>query len=128
MCSMIHNPSIGNPTHVTDGAIDYTFNENLSQGYYVQTFKDAILFNGANICDQKIYPSYCYIIDGKTSAQKQVVKPVTLYKDVKVAADSLQQTQISDRYAAWNCWCQIESISTIPYYHPDISQSHIEKH
>lgn len=100
MCSMIHNPSIGNPTHVTDGAIDYTFNENLSQGYYVQTFKDAILFNGANICDQKIYPSYCYIIDGKTSAQKQVVKPVTLYKDVKVAADSLQQTQISDRYAA----------------------------
>lgn len=83
-CSMIHNPSIGNPTHVTDGALDYAFHENLSQGYYVQTFKDAILFNGANICDQKIYPSYCYIIDGKTSPQKQAAEPVTLYKDVKV--------------------------------------------
>lgn len=89
-CSMIHNPSIGNPTHVTDGAIDYTFNENLSQGYYVQTFKDAILFNGANICDQKIYPSYCYIIDGKTSTQKQAAKPVTLYKDVKVTAGMMR--------------------------------------
>lgn len=89
-CSMIHNPSIGNPTHVTDGAIDYTFNENLSQGYYVQTFQDVILFNGANICDQKIYPSYCYIIDGKTSLQKQVVKPVTLYKDVKVTEGTMR--------------------------------------
>ncbi len=83
-CSMIHNPSIGNPTHVTDGSLDYTFNENLSQGYYVQAFKSAIIFNGANICDQKIYPAYSYIIDGNTLPQKQVSKPVTLYKDVKV--------------------------------------------
>ncbi len=89
-CSMIHNPSIGNPTHVIDGALDYAFNENLSQGYYVQTFKDAILFNGANICDQKIYPSYCYIIDGKTSAQKQAAKPVKLYKDVNVTAGMMR--------------------------------------
>lgn len=89
-CSMIHNPSVGNPTHVTDGALDYTFNENLSQGYYVQTFKDAILFNGANICDQKIYPSYCYIIDGKTSAQKQAAKPVKLYKDANVTPGTMR--------------------------------------
>lgn len=66
-CNMIHNSSVANPTHVTDGEIDYTFNENMSQGYLVQTFEKAILFNGANLCDQKIYPAYSYIIDGNTS-------------------------------------------------------------
>ena len=65
---MIHNSSIGNPTHLstTDHALDYSFNEGLSQGYYVQTFENAIIFNGANVCDQKIYPAYSYIINGNT--------------------------------------------------------------
>lgn len=66
-CNMIHNSSVGNPTHVTDGKIDYAFNENLSQGYYVQTFENAIVFSGANYCDEKIYPMYSYIMDGKTT-------------------------------------------------------------
>lgn len=66
-CNMIHNSSVGNPTHVTDGKIDYSFNENLSQGYFVQTFENAIVFNGVNYCDEKIYPMYSYIMDGKTS-------------------------------------------------------------
>lgn len=67
-CNMIHNSSIGNPTHLstTDHALDYSFNEGLSQGYYVQTFENAIIFNGANVCDQKIYPAYSYIINGNT--------------------------------------------------------------
>ena len=69
-CHMIHNSSVGNPTLLNpngEHSLDYTFNENNAKGYYVQTFKNAILFNGANLCDEKIYPAYCYIIDGKTS-------------------------------------------------------------
>lgn len=66
-CNMIHNSSVANPTHVTDGAIDYAFDENLSQGYLVQVFEKSIIFNGANLVDQKIYPLYSYIIDGNTS-------------------------------------------------------------
>lgn len=89
-CNMIHNPSVGNPTHVTDGAIDYAFNENLSQGYYVQVFKNAIVFHGANLCDQKIYPAYSYIIDGKTSAQRQNTLPIALAKDVEVTPGTLR--------------------------------------
>ncbi len=68
-CHMIHNSSVGNPTYVTEGEIDYSFNENISQGYYVQVFEKAIVFSGANLCDQKIYPAYCYIIDGDTQAE-----------------------------------------------------------
>lgn len=89
-CSMIHNPSVGNPTHVTDGAIDYAFHEDLSQGYYVQAFKTAVIFNGANLCDQKMYPAYTYIIDGSTSLQKQVSKPVALADDVEVTPGTLR--------------------------------------
>lgn len=69
-CHMIHNSSVGNPTQVTDGEIDYSFNEDKSQGYYVEVFEKAILFNGANLCDQKIYPAYSYIIDGDTTAEE----------------------------------------------------------
>ena len=67
-CNMIHNSSVGNPTHIssTGHALDYAFNEDLSQGYYVETFENAIIFNGANVCEQKIYPAYSYIISGNT--------------------------------------------------------------
>lgn len=68
-CHMIHNSSVANPTQISkEGhSLDYSFNEESSQGYYVQTFKNSIIFNGANLYDKKIYPAYSYIIDGKTS-------------------------------------------------------------
>lgn len=79
-CHMIHNSSVANPTHVTDGALDYAFNENLSQGYFVQTFEKAIIFSGANLVDEKIYPAYSYIIDGDTTKTdvKEAVGKTTL--------------------------------------------------
>lgn len=68
-CHMIHNSSVGSPTYITDGEIDYSFHENISQGYYVEVFEQTIIFSGANLCDGKIYPEFCYILDGHTSAK-----------------------------------------------------------
>ncbi|HEX3021145.1 MAG TPA: metallophosphoesterase, partial [Lachnospiraceae bacterium] len=68
-CNMIHNSSVGNPTHISSTeahALDYAFVENLSQGYDVQVYENSILFQGANLCDGKIYPAYCYIVNGST--------------------------------------------------------------
>lgn len=69
-CNMIHNSSVGNPTtlETKDGktSLSYEFHENNSQGYYVQVFEKAIVFNGANLHDQKIYPAYSYIIKENT--------------------------------------------------------------
>lgn len=87
-CHMIHNSGVSNPTHVTDGAIDYTFNENLSQGYLVQVFEKAIIFNGANLCDQKIYPQYSYIIDGNTTMTP--VSEKTGRTDLEVTAGNVR--------------------------------------
>lgn len=70
-CNMLHISSVSNPTHVTEGAIDYSFNENLSQGYYVQVFEKAIIFNGVNLCGGMIYPMYSYIVDGDTTKKEQ---------------------------------------------------------
>lgn len=86
-CNMIHNSSVGNPTHVSGGAIDYTFYENNSQGYYVQAFEDVILFNGANLCDKKIYPAYSYIIKGKTEARYAVNENYTMVSGDKTSGE-----------------------------------------
>lgn len=131
-CNMIHNPSVGNPTHVTDGAIDYTFNENLSQGYYVQVFKNAILFNGANLCDQKIYPAYCYIIDGKTSAKRQKIQPVALEKDVEVTPGTLRSVLANTKtvlglYYEFSSYDQYQALKKCYYQYKDINADALNK-
>ena len=78
-CHMIHNSSVGGPTYVTEGEIDYSFYENISQGYFVEVFEKAIVFSGANLYEQKIYPKYCYIIDGSTT--KKEVEEKTYRED-----------------------------------------------
>lgn len=90
-CHMIHNSSVGNPTYVTDGEIDYSFNENASQGYWVEVFDKAIVFSGANLCEQKIYPAYCYIIDGDTA--KEEVEEKTYRTDWDMTSGKARSVQ-----------------------------------
>lgn len=89
-CYMIHNPSVGNPTHVTDGAIDYTFYEDNSQGYFVQVFDDAIIFSGANLVYGKIFPAYSYVIPGGTSLLEQEAEPAFIFSDVTIDAPTFR--------------------------------------
>lgn len=113
-CHMIHNSSVGNPTHVTDGEIDYAFNESLSQGYLVQTFEKAIIFSGANLCDQKIYPAYCYIIDGNTTMTE--VSEKTGRTDLEVTAGNVRSLianvntvlGINYEYSSYNQYQQLK--------------------
>lgn len=123
-CNMIHNPSIGNPTHVTDGSIDYTFHEELSQGYYVQTFETAIIFNGANICDQKIYPAYSYIMDGKTSPAGPETEAAYLYSDVEVTDAALRSVlanvnTVLGLYYEYSSYDQYQTLKKYYYQYKD---------
>lgn len=90
-CHMIHNSSVGNPTHLKDNEgkteIDYTFYENNSQGYYVQAFSDAIIFNGANLVTKKIYPAYSYIIKGNTKGRNTVSENFNMTNSDKTAGN-----------------------------------------
>ncbi len=124
-CSMIHNPSVSNPTHVTEGAIDYTFYENLSQGYFVQTFESAIIFNGANLCDQKIYPAYSYIIDGNTSLTEQAEEEIVIYKDVEVTDATLRSVlanvnTVLGVYYEYSSYDQYQTLKKYYYQYKDV--------
>lgn len=112
-CNMIHNSSVGNPSHVVekDGkkTLDYTFYENNSQGYYVQTFRNAILFNGANLCDKKIYPAYCYIVKGSTDLRDKVTESYTMADGNKTSGNvnSIRENvknylAVNYRYSSYN--------------------------
>ena len=123
-CSMIHNPSVGNPTHVTDGAIDYTFNEELSQGYYVQAFETEILFYGANLCDGKIYPAYSYIIDGNTSMIQKEEAEEFLYPDVEVTDATLRSVlanvnTVLGLYYEFSSYDQYQTLKQYYYQYKD---------
>lgn len=127
-CNMIHNPSVGNPTHVTDGAIDYAFNEGLSQGYYVQAFETEILFYGANLCDGKIYPAYSYIIDGSTSLLQKEETTEFLYPDVEVSAATLRSVlanvnTVLGLYYEFSSYDQYQTLKQYYYQYKDADLS-----
>lgn len=123
-CNMIHNPSVSNPTHVTDGAIDYSFDENLSQGYFVQTFEKAILFNGSNLCDRKIYPAYSYIIDGTTKKVEQEAETTPLCYDVEVTDATLRSVlanvnTVLGLYYEYSSYDQYQTLKKYYYQYKD---------
>lgn len=122
-CHMIHNSGVGNPTHVTDGAIDYSFHENLSQGYLVQVFEQAILFNGANLCEQKIYPAYSYIIDGKTTAGE--VQELTGKTNLDVTAGNVRSVIANAKsvlgvYYEYSSYNQYQQLKKVYYQYKDM--------
>lgn len=91
LINMIHNSSVGNPTHLKDNEgkkeIDYAFFENNSQGYYVQTFSNSIIFNGSNLVTKKIYPAYSYIIKGNTQGRYTVKENYTMTDSDKTSGN-----------------------------------------
>lgn len=83
-CNMIHNSSVAGPTHRYDGVDelgnavhnqDYSFYADQTQGYYVQVFGDQVVFNGANLYYEKIYPKYCYIMTGSANSAQDATNP-----------------------------------------------------
>lgn len=127
-CNMIHNSSIGNPTHISTGdthALDYAFNEDLSQGYYVQTFKNAILFNGANVCDGKIYPQYSYIIDGNTSKSQINNEETYVLREEEVTSQMLNSiiantNSVLGVYYEYSSYDQYQTLKKYYYKYKDI--------
>ncbi len=88
-CNMIHNPGCGGTTYgYNKSAEDKISNASgqqyhspeqavkgkedgagyHSQGYYVETYENEIIYHGSDIDKGKIYPEYCYIMEGSRSA------------------------------------------------------------
>lgn len=71
-CHMIHNPSVAGTTYFKDANSESQEYNNgcgrTSQGYYVETYENSVVYYGANLYDEKIYPAYCYIMEGSRSS------------------------------------------------------------
>ena len=66
-CHMIHNSAVIGSTKAdsSNSALDYNDGNGYnSQGYYVEVYENQVVYYGANLTDEKIYPAYCYIMDG----------------------------------------------------------------
>ena len=73
-CHMIHNSAVAGSSWAeeTDTSLDYNngygFN---SQGYYVEVYQNQVVYYGANLTDELIYPAYCYIMDGSRGTAQE---------------------------------------------------------
>lgn len=88
---MVHNSSVAGIRYIIDDKLtNYKTVEN-TEGYIVDVFDDAIMFNGANLHFNKIDPNWCYIIKpskaiaGESKKSEDSVIP---YTDVIPDADS----------------------------------------
>lgn len=70
-CSMIHNPAVAGSTWAAENetSLDYKNGTDYgkgynSQGYLTEVYNDNVIFYGANLTSELIYPAYCYIMDG----------------------------------------------------------------
>ncbi|MGN0452331.1 MAG: starch-binding protein [Ruminococcus sp.] len=73
-CYTIHIPSLSSPTQIVGGAMDYTMYEDKSQGYFVDVYEDAVVYNGTDLCTNEYLPLYCYFIDqsGETLSKNDI--------------------------------------------------------
>lgn len=70
-CHMIHNSAVAGSTWASESATSLDYNNGVgynSQGYYVETYENQVIYYGANLTDELIYPAYCYIMDGSRNA------------------------------------------------------------
>ncbi len=92
-CNMIHNPGVVGTTYLNEkGEIEYDSSSSASdgkglnsQGYYVETYENAVVYYGANLTEEKIYPEYCYIMEGARAS-----KPIILSETRKAISPSYE--------------------------------------
>ncbi len=73
---MIHTPSLAGSTMPDEKDKELLRNEGKgfnSQGYYVEVYQNEIVFYGANITDEKIYPAYSYIMEGSRTDTSPII-------------------------------------------------------
>lgn len=77
-CHMIHNPAVAGSTWASPTATSLDYNNGVgynSQGYYVETYENQVVYYGANLTDELIYPEYCYIMDGARETTPEATNP-----------------------------------------------------
>ncbi|MGN0489606.1 MAG: starch-binding protein [Ruminococcus sp.] len=84
-CHMIHNPAVAGSTWASgsDTSLDYNGGAGRnSQGYYVETYENQVVYYGANLTDELIYPAYSYIMEGSRTSTPGETNPTSIIETV----------------------------------------------
>ena len=126
---MIHTPSLAGSTmpNSSDDGLERNGGKGFnSQGYYVEVYRNSIIFYGANITDEKIYPLYSYIMEGgrdSSSPMGTEPAPLNLTGQTVAAQDILQKTKaILERCYAYASYDAYQALKKLYYqYRNEIS-------
>ncbi|MCH5299420.1 MAG: starch-binding protein [Ruminococcus sp.] len=69
---MIHNSSVGGTRHIINGKLNYTYYADQTEGYIVDVYDNAIIFNGTNLYYNEYDPNCCYIVRTSQQAYQQM--------------------------------------------------------
>ncbi len=128
-CHMIHNPAVAGSTvpnrdhsglYYNDG-----FGEN-SQGYYVETYQNKIVFYGANLTTKLIYPQYNYIMEGShTAAVVNTEADEIILSGVNVSPeDKLNETaDLLARYKRYSSYDQYQALKKLYFGYKDADEA-----
>lgn len=139
-CNMIHNSAVVGSTvpDSSDSSFDYNngYGKN-SQGYYVETYKNSVVFYGANLTDKKIYPKNTYIMSGSRNNNEETpTSPTTPIPDTKRVYFSNDLNWNSVYCYSWSdtdttscTWCgysatYYDNIDGMKIYYCDIPTNH----
>ena len=120
-CHMIHNPAVAGSTkpNKEDDALDYNDGEGYnSQGYYVEAYRNRIVYYGANITDELIYPRYSYIMEGSRTAEpvNTAEGDITLSGTTVPAADKLSEvSDILSGFYKYSSYDQYQALKKLYY-------------
>lgn len=76
---MIHNSSVGGVRRVEGNGLNRDYKEDDTEGYIVDVYNDAIIFNGAALYYNKYDPNCCYLVkpSARILAKQSGTEPVT---------------------------------------------------
>lgn len=103
---MIHNSSVGGVRYVSGDSLTKNYTQDGTEGYIVDVYDDAIIFNGANLYYNRINPNWCYIL--RTSNQVHTNNPA-LEQDAPVQNDGTETSYYLK--GSFNDWK-----ATTPFY------------
>lgn len=95
-CNLFHIPATACTTHITNGKIDYSMDENSSQCYIVDCYDDMVISNGLNVVDNLIYPQYSYIVDTSGYTHEPNVKPTEGTTEPTTESSNMIDVQVNN--------------------------------
>ncbi|MCH5303636.1 MAG: starch-binding protein [Ruminococcus sp.] len=101
---MVHNSSVGGVRYIKNGGLDRPQLRDQTEGYIVDVYDNAVIFNGANLYYNKYDPNCCYIVRTSEQAYKQMTSTTATTK--ATTAKPTQGSNPSSYYVkgSFNSW------------------------